>query len=40
MKRRDRDWRTALKAALDTAFGDALSEPIPSDIKKTLRELK
>jgi hypothetical protein len=37
---RSRDWRTALKAALDIAFGDALNEPIPEDIKKTVRRLK
>jgi hypothetical protein len=37
---RSRDWRTSLKAALDVAFGDALNEPIPRDIRDTLAKLK
>jgi hypothetical protein len=36
----DRNWRTALKAALDLAFGDALSEPIPQPLAKTVKRLK
>ena len=36
----DRNWRTVLKAALDLAFGDAESEPIPEKIAKTHRSLK
>jgi len=36
----DRNWRTALKAALDAAFGDALTEDVPERHTKTVRGLK
>jgi hypothetical protein len=37
---RSRDWRVVLKAALDAAFGDAVTEPVPQSINATLDKLK
>jgi hypothetical protein len=37
---RSRNWRVSLKAALDAALGDALTEPTPPSFHDTLKGLK
>lgn len=37
---RDRDWRVTMKAVLEAAFGDPLTEETPKSIHDTLRSLK